>query len=381
MRWLILVIILSGLGAGTWWFTRPKPVAVLLQPVVLGTVRATVANTRVGTIEACARAKMSPSLPGQVAVLPVRKGDHVEKDQVLMEIWSDDLKAELKQAETDIVANQRRADDACATAAFATREAARQGQLVKRKLIAEDVFDNARTRVATSRATCAAARASIATASARHGVVEAQIEKSRLRAPFAGVVAELNAKLGEFITPSPTGIATLPAIDLIDLSCLYVSAPIDEVDAPAIQVGMPACVSLDAFPAKRCGALVRRVAPYVLEREKQARTVEVEVELKDAAARANLMPGYSADIEILVNEHSQVLRVPTEAVINGHEVLVYDPETQLLIKRTFKPGLSNWEFTEVISGLRAGEQVVTSVGRKDVKAGVRAIPDDGRDDT
>jgi HlyD family secretion protein len=214
---------------------------------------------------------------------------------------------------------------------------------------------------------------------ARREVVEQQIEKSRLRAPFAGVVAELNAKLGEFITPSPTGIATLPAIDLIDMSCMYVSAPIDEVDAPAIKPGMSACVSLDAFPDKRCGAVVRRVAPYVLEREKQARTVEVEVELKRPEDLADLLPGYSADIEVLVDEHPQVLRVPSEAVINGTEVLVYDAVSRRLKKQTFKPGVSNWEFTEVLQGLNAGTQIVTSIGRKDVKDGAYAIPDDGID--
>ena len=211
-------------------------------------------------------------------------------------------------------------------------------------------------------------------------MVEQQIEKSRLRAPFAGIVAELNAKLGEFITPSPTGIATLPAIDLIDMSCMYVSAPIDEIDAPAIKPGMSACVSLDAFPDKRCGAVVRRVAPFVLEREKQARTVEVEVELKRPEDLADLLPGYSADIEVLIEEHPDVLRVPSEAVLNGTEVLIYDPATQRLEKRIFKPGVSNWEFTEVLEGLDAGTQIVNSIGRKDVKDGAYAIPDDGVDE-
>ena len=227
---------------------------------------------------------------------------------------------------------------------------------------------------------CAAARATIDTTIARQGVIAQQIEKSRLRAPFAGVVAELNAKLGEFITPSPTGIPTLPAIDLIDMSCMYVSAPMDEIDAPAIRPGMSACVSLDAFAGKRCGALVRRVAPYVLEREKKARTVEVEVELKRPEDLVNLLPGYSADIEVLIDEHPAVLRVPSEAILNGTEVRVYDPRSHRLAKRAIKPGVSNWEFTEVREGLEPGTQIVLSIGRKDVKDGAYAIPDDGSND-
>lgn len=380
MRWLVMFLVVAGIGGGVWWLSRPKPVEVLLHTVERGVVRATVSNTRVGTIEACSRAKMSPSMPGIVAILPVREGDQVAANQVLMEIWNNDLKAELRQIETDIVTSERRADEACVTAAGALRESNRLQRLAKQKLIAEEAMDTAVTRTASRRAACAAAHAVIASSAARRDMVEQQIEKSRLRAPFAGIVAELNAKLGEFITPSPTGIATLPAIDLIDMSCMYVSAPIDEIDAPAIKPGMSACVSLDAFPDKRCGAVVRRVAPFVLEREKQARTVEVEVELKRPEDLADLLPGYSADIEVLIEEHPDVLRVPSEAVLNGTEVLIYDPATQRLEKRIFKPGVSNWEFTEVLEGLDAGTQIVNSIGRKDVKDGAYAIPDDGVDE-
>jgi len=291
-----------------------------------------------------------------------------------MEIWNEDLKAELTHVGAEVVASRKRADEACAQATGAHREAERIRGLAARKLVAQEALDRAETLVQASQAGCAAAKAAINTASARRDVVTQQIEKGRLRAPFAGVVAEINAKLGEFLTPSPTGIPTLPAIDLIDMSCLYVSAPIDEIDAPQIKPGMPACVSLDAFEGKRCGAVVRRVAPYVLEREKQARTVEVEVEMTRAEDIAGLLPGYSADIEILIEEKPSVLRVPTEAVFDGDSVLVFNPSSRHLERKSFVPGVANWEFTEVRSGLEVGEQIVTSVGRKGVVAGALAVP-------
>jgi len=139
-------------------------------------------------------------------------------------------------------------------------------------------------------------------------------------------------------------------------------------------------VSLDAFEGKRCGALVRRVAPFVLEREKQARTVEVEVEMTRPEDLAALLPGYSADIEVLIDERENVLRIPSEAVIKGSEVLTRDAASGRLIKKTFTPGVSNWEYTEVLEGLEEGTPIVTSIGRKGVEAGALTIEDDGSDD-
>ena len=112
MRWLFLLLVITGFAFGGWRITRPQPLAVLLHTVALGDVRATVSNTRVGTVKACSRAKMSPSAPGQVAVLPVHEGDTVVAGQIMMEIWNEDLKAELRQAEADILASERRADEA-----------------------------------------------------------------------------------------------------------------------------------------------------------------------------------------------------------------------------------------------------------------------------
>ena len=380
MKYAVTLLVLVALIAGAvWYFTREKPLAVRLAVVEQGTVRATVSNTRVGTVEACRRARMSPAAAGQVAGLMVREGDNVAHGDVLLEIWNEDRKAELRLTETEATAAHSRAKEACATAAGAKRESDRVAKLRKNKLIAEEVADDAATVAESRQAACEAARASTRVSAARIKVAGEALERTVLRAPFDGIIAEVDAKLGEYLTPSPPGIATLPAIDLIDPACIYVSAPIDEVDAPQIETGMSACVSLDAFPDKRCGARVRRIAPYVLDREKQARTVEVEVEFADPEEARQLLPGYSADIEILIEAREAVLRIPTEAVLDESKVLVFDPESEQLEDRTFAAGLANWEFTEVRSGLEAGERVVISTGRAGVQAGARARPEDEAD--
>ena len=138
------------------------------------------------------------------------------------------------------------------------------------------------------------------------------------------------------VTPSPVGIPTLPAVDLIDSSCIYVTAPIDEVDAPDIRAGMDASITLDAFPGQAFPAKVRRVAPYVISIEKQARTVDIEAEFVEPST--DLLPGYSADVEVILDVHENVLFIPSQALLDNDRVLVLNADG-VLEEKTLRTGL------------------------------------------
>ena len=369
------------LGLGAWWLGRPDPIDVRVEIVEKGSVQDTVANTKAGTIEACRRAGISPRLGGQIAVMPVSEGDLVDKNQILMEFWNDDLLAQVKLAQSEVQATEAKWEQACIVAQLAKREAERQRKLSAKDLASEEAIDKAESEALAQNAACNAALSAVEVSRARQDVAEAALDQTRLRAPFSGVVAELNGEVGEFVTPSPVGIPTPPAVDLMDISCLYVSAPIDEVDAPEIRIGMAANISLDAFPEQLFEGRVRRVAPYVLDLEKQARTVDVEVEFADQDDCGCMLPGYSADIEVILDQHSDVLRIPTQAVSEGQRVFVVG-EDDYLEERTIEVGLRNWAWTEVTAGLQAGERLVTSIDREGLEAGalVRATARRDRDD-
>ena len=122
-RWVfILVVAVAAVAAYSWW-GRSQPLAVSVIEVDYGDVQSTVSNTRAGTVDACRRAGMSPALGGQIARLPVRKGDAVTAGQVMLELWNDDLRAELEYARRDVVARRGRMDEVCVRAAVA-RDAA-----------------------------------------------------------------------------------------------------------------------------------------------------------------------------------------------------------------------------------------------------------------
>jgi HlyD family secretion protein len=371
----ITIIILLIIIAGVWVGSRPKPVHVVLKTVETGRVESTVTNTRAGTVQACRRARMAPASGGQIAKLPVHEGDQVKEGQILLEMWNEDLTAQLQHAQRQAQATRARADEACVTADVAEHEAQRLTKLHKQKLTSEENMDRAVGEASAKRAGCRAAKATIDVSEAQIDIANALLERTLLRAPFDGTIAEVNGELGEFVTPSPVGVSTLPAIDLIDNSCLYISAPIDEVDAPAIRTEMNARISLDAIPGKKFEASVRRIAPYVLDREKQARTVDVEAVFSNIDDTNRLLPGYSADVEIILAIKENTLRIPTEALQENNLVLVYDESEGIIQEREITTGVANWVYTEVLSGLTTGERVVTSVDREGVSNGARVVPE------
>jgi len=91
-----------------------------------------------------------------------------------------------------------------------------------------------------------------------------------------------------------------------------------------------------------------------------------------------MLPGYSADVEIILDSHANVVRIPTEALLEGQKVLVYDPEKKSIYEKEVVTGLSNWKHTEVLEGLTAGEQIVTSIDRDGVVDGAQVKIETGK---
>jgi len=365
-----LVVCAGVVAAFAWNANRVKPVEVALVSLKRGDVRSTVANTRAGTVNTCNRARMSPILGGQIASLPVDEGDVVATGEILLELWNVDVRAQLQLVRKERESAIAQAEGACAGSAVANREADRIKRLYEQGLVSDEHADTVEGEAQAREASCRGMRNMIEVSEARIELTQAKLEQTILRAPFAGTVAEINGEVGEIVTPSPVGVATLPAVDLIDTSCIFVTAPIDEVDAPGIRAGMAAEISLDAFPGELYSATIRRVAPYVLDREKQARTVDIEAEFDHVFE--DLRPGYSADVEVLLEIKENVLFLPAQAVLNNERVLILNSEG-ILEERVIQPGIRNWQLVEIIDGLLESDRVVLSHEREGVVAGASAI--------
>lgn len=374
-RLLLALLVILLLGAGVWWTKRPKPIIVLLTEIDQGRVESSIANTRAGTVEACLRTKLSATMGGRIEVLAVKEGDRVKKGQLLMKLWNDDQKAQSTLAQTQVETARKRAAEACTVAINAEHEAERQSSLFKQGFVSGSRDEQARADAQARRAGCDAAKADVTQTLARVNATQVEQSRTVLYAPFAGTVAKIVGEIGEYSTPSPPGVPTPPAIDLIDDTCLFIRAPMDEVDAPKITAGQVVRISFDALPKQSFPGKVKRVAPYVSAVEKQARTVDIEATLDPDKAPPHLLVGYSADVEVVLAIRDKVVRVPTSALQEGGRVLVASSDGTLQ-ERRIKTGLANWEFTEVLEGLSVGDRVVTSLEREGVKPGAAFTVED-----
>ncbi len=370
-RWaLVLALVVAAAALLRFVVFRTRPIPVEVARIELGTVEETVTNTRAGTVKARLRAKLSPQIAGRVVELPYRKGARVEAGALLLRLDDSVQAAQVKLAQEQVRTAEAQSNEACLAAELAERELRRGRAMEKDGIASAQTLDTLESGRDRSVAACQAARATLDQARAQVGVARAELALTTIRAAFGGVVADCSTEVGEWITPSPPGVPIPAVLDLIDPGSVYVSAPIDEVDSERVRPGQEARVTVDSRPGEKLPGRLVRVAPYVLDVLEQNRTVEVEVELADARLAATLLPGTSADVEVILARREGVARIPTAAIAEGGKVLVLAGGR--LAERTVTTGMRNWQYAEVRSGVAVGELVVVVRDSPDIKAGARA---------
>jgi HlyD family secretion protein len=349
----------------------PDPLEVRVRVVQPGLVEETVTNSRAGTIKARRRASLSSEVGGQVVELPFREGDQVTAGDVVLRLDDSLQQARLVLSRRERDTARAEQNRSCVAADRAQREYERVARLAAEKIVSVDLLDQSESAHATARAACEAAGTEVARAAASVSLSQIELSKTVLKAPFDAVIAEVSVEVGEWTTPSPPGIPMPAVLDILDATSIFISAPMDEVDSASIRVGLSTRVTVDSHRGREFPGRVTRVAPYVLDVQEQNRTLEVEVELDDAGIISELLPGTSADIEVILSAKNDVLRIPTNALMEGSRVFLL--VGGVLEQRDLEIGIRNWNFTEVVSGLSAGDQVVVSLDNPDIEDGAEAV--------
>ncbi len=250
---------------------------------------------------------------GIVVKLNVDYGDDVKAGQILAEVDTGpvararlaEARADLETARREAIATASLADESCVLADVAGRQARRKTELLGRGLAAAEEAELARGDADAGAASCAARRAvarvsesAIASSEARVSRFQAEIERSVIRAPFAGRVLDVHARPGEFV--GTNGVLELGRVD-----SMYAIAEVYETDVRNVRKGMRARITSSAFAGDLSGT-VERIRPKVQKMDeigtdpaarKDARIVEVEIRLANSQAVANLT-NLQVDIEI-----------------------------------------------------------------------------------
>lgn len=368
---MLVLVLLSAAGFGIWAYSfRAKPIPVTVHRVSTGVVEDLVVNSKSGSVRSRQRARLLPSIGGIIVELPVKEGEFVRRGDLLLRLDDDDHRAQVTMNERARDAARAAEKQVRVEAEHAAREVKRYRALLEEKVISEALFDQTESHWNMLLAQLKALEEKTHQASASLAAARTTWEKTRLTAPFDGVIAELSAEMGEWVGPSPSGELTRAAIDLFAPDSLYVSAPIDEVDLGRVREGQKVRIRIDAYPEKSFPGRISRVAPYVLDRQEQNRTLEVEAEFA-SGGDSGLMPGATADVEIILESRPGSLRIPTRAVLEGSRVLVVRGDE--LVSVPIRVGMKNWEFTEVLGGLAEGDAVVVSLDKEEIKAGAKAV--------
>jgi HlyD family secretion protein len=336
--------------------------------------------TEVGTVEPEVKVEVKSAISGKVVEILRRDGDFVKRGTVLARVEPDLNQAQsLAETKNEVAAAEIRFTDA-------KKNYEADNKLFLQGLLAPKQHRDAETRYLETRQEFEKAREKYAIVE-KSGIPIDQAPQdfrgSNIVAPMDGVVLTKNVEIGESIT---SGVSSFNAgtvlFTVADTSTMIVKAGVNEVDIGKIRVSMPVRVTLDAFPKVNFNGKIDRISPAVRVDEK-VRVFDVEIRL-DSQGR-ELRSGMTANIEVIGERKEKVLSVPVESVFKREdEEIVFvkklvvptasedaktekDPEKakqaekdawkKFFDKRVVVTGLADNSRVEILSGLKAGEEV------------------------
>jgi HlyD family secretion protein len=233
---------------------------------------------------------------GEIIAMPVQTGDEVRKGQLLARIDPRIPRQNLTLAQAMV--DKARAQLQNATAQFKRSEALYQG-----KAIAETEYEFSKLAQAT-------AQASVVTAEANLQTATDAMEDTQVRAPISGSVLELDAVLGTVISSPTLGGGTV-IFKMASLDTVQDSAMVAETDIGRVQPGLPATITVDAFPNRTFDGTVRRIGPQA-QVAQNVTTFPVFVNIPNPGHQ--LKPGMNTDMRIHTGRRDGVLAVPNAAL-------------------------------------------------------------------
>ena len=358
---LILLLLLVAFGVFRWW-QGPQVTGYTLELMPL--VQSVVATGQVITVS---RAQVGSEVTGVVLERRVKEGDRVKPGDLLVVLKSDELAAQVRQAEVALneLATNRRpqasAELASAKAQLeqASREATRRRNAEAGILSAEEIEQAveaervARNNYETVRLKAAAlAPGQVEEASLREqlSVAQAQLAKTKIRATVAGTVLTRDVEPGDLVQPGRT-LFTI-AMD----GNTEIRVPLDERNLSRLALSQKATAIADAYPDKPFPARINFIAPSI---DPQRGTVEVRLSVDPVPDF--LRQDMTVSVNVETGRRDRTLAIPNDALgkVQGDQAIVLLVRDSKIHRQKVKLGLRGLAMSEVISGLKVGDQVLS----------------------
>jgi membrane fusion protein (multidrug efflux system) len=278
--------------------------------------------TAVGTLLSNEAVTVASEIPGRLAEIHFQEGQPVEKGTPLFTLDDSVYRAQLA--------------DAKAKLKLAEQTYQRTSQLFSSKYATAQSADEAVSNLAVSKAAAELARV--------------QLDKTRITAPFAGIVGLRQVSVGEYITAGQA-LVNLEAIDPVK-----VDFRVPEKFLPAIKVGQTIRIKVDAFPDDKFEGTVYAIAPRI---DVAGRSLLVRAKVPNSDQR--LRPGLFARVTVLLQLKEDALTVPEQAIVpQGDSQFVFKIVDSKAVLTKVMVGVRRSGRVEIVDGLAAGDEVVTA---------------------
>ena len=355
---VIFIVILALLFAkGT--FTPAIVVQVVTVTQVYPSQAFTLLNAS-GYVVAQRKSALASKVTGRLIWLGVEEGSPVKKDQVVARLENQDVSASKDQAAANVNVARFNLEQAQAELRDATLSFNRNKELLSRKVVAQQAYDNALARYEKTVAAVAAAEAALKASTAALEGATVLLEYTLIRAPFDAVVLTKDADVGDIVTPLGAAANAKAAVFTIaDMNSLEVEADVSESNLSKIRPGQPCEIQLDALPELRFRGEIHMIVPTA---DRSKATVMVKVRFIDKDGR--ILPEMSAKVAFLSRSASAEEQKPRTALHQTALVNRKDRKVVFLIKggrvveTPVSLGSPMGDMVEVLEGVKAGDRVV-----------------------
>lgn len=367
-RGLRCIALLAALWMGCWGCSKGKEEAktqgkAAIPPVAVEAVQVqamdlTESIEAVGTLTPRFEAKLKSEYAGMVTDVYVNEWVRVKKGTPLALLDTREIEAVVQKAQAAVEAAKANLLQAEVGRARAERELTRAQNLKESGLITQQMLDEVKTEKAASSARMAAAKAQLMAAEKDLHHARTRLAKAVLRSPMDGVVAVKNINIGDLVGEPGTQRILF---HIVDNRLLELTVTVPSLEMGRLKTGQALTFTTDAFPGQSFSGRVQYINPTVSDSD---RSVKIIAEIPNP--KEVLKAGLFVKGRIITGQRRGVLQIPRTALLSwdvgAKKGEVYVVEGDKAQRKTFQSGAVSVDWMEVVSGLKAGESVISRGG-------------------